>query len=71
MIAASTLQNYYFFIENVASFQKKFCLQRISILRKVMAREDRNLLGFTVALITEFAQYYGVHPGKKLPMMAM
>ena len=27
-----------------------------------MAREDRNVFGFTVALITEFAQHYGVHP---------
>ena len=27
-----------------------------------MAREDRNVFGFTVALISEFAQHYGVHP---------
>ena len=27
-----------------------------------MAREDRNVFGFTVALITEFAQHYGVQP---------
>ena len=26
-----------------------------------MAREDRNIFGFTVALITEFALRYGIH----------
>lgn len=27
-----------------------------------MAREDRNKIGFTVALISEFANSYGIHP---------
>ena len=27
-----------------------------------MAREDKNAVGFIVALISEFAQHYGVHP---------
>lgn len=27
-----------------------------------MAREDKNMVGFTVALISEFAEHYGVHP---------
>ncbi len=26
-----------------------------------MGREDRNIFGFTVALITEFALHYGIH----------
>ena len=26
----------------------------------IMAREDRNIFGFTVALITEFALHYGI-----------
>lgn len=27
-----------------------------------MGREDRNILGFTVALISEFAAHYGIRP---------
>jgi hypothetical protein len=27
-----------------------------------MAREDRNIIGYTVALISEFATRYGIHP---------
>lgn len=27
-----------------------------------MAREDRNVFGFTVALISEFALHFGIHP---------
>lgn len=27
-----------------------------------MAREDRNIIGFTVALISEFAARFGLHP---------
>ncbi|MBQ6204699.1 MAG: DUF3791 domain-containing protein [Prevotella sp.] len=27
-----------------------------------MAREDRNVIGFTVALISEFANHFGIHP---------
>ena len=27
-----------------------------------MAREDRNVIGFTVALISEFAKRFGLHP---------
>lgn len=27
-----------------------------------MAREDKNMIGFMVALITEFSNYYGIHP---------
>ena len=28
----------------------------------LMAREDRNVIGFTVALISEFASHFGIHP---------
>jgi len=27
-----------------------------------MAREERNMIGFTVALISEFAHRFGIHP---------
>ncbi len=27
-----------------------------------MAREERNIIGFTVALISEFANHYHIHP---------
>lgn len=27
-----------------------------------MAREDKNMLGFVVALISEFANHFGIHP---------
>ena len=27
-----------------------------------MARKDRNMIGFTVALISEFASRFGIHP---------
>ena len=27
-----------------------------------MAREERNVIGYTVALISEFAIHYGIHP---------
>ena len=27
-----------------------------------MAREDRNVIGFTVALISEFANHFGIQP---------
>ena len=27
-----------------------------------MAREERNRIGYTVGLISEFAQHYGIHP---------
>ncbi len=27
-----------------------------------MAREERNMVGYTVALISEFAQHFGVNP---------
>ena len=27
-----------------------------------MAREERNIIGFTVALVSEFAQHYGIRP---------
>lgn len=27
-----------------------------------MAREERNIIGFTVAVISEFAVHYGIHP---------
>ncbi len=27
-----------------------------------MAREERNIIGYTVALISEFALHYGIHP---------
>ena len=28
----------------------------------IMAREDRNVFGFTVALISEFAAHFGINP---------
>lgn len=27
-----------------------------------MSREDKNIIGYTVALITEFANHHGIHP---------
>ena len=27
-----------------------------------MAREERNMIGYTVALISEFANHFGIHP---------
>ena len=27
-----------------------------------MPREERNIIGFTVALISEFAHHFGIHP---------
>ena len=27
-----------------------------------MAREERNIIGYTVGLISEFAKQYGIHP---------
>ncbi len=31
-------------------------------MTKTMAREEKNMIGFTVALISEFAKCYSIHP---------
>lgn len=31
-------------------------------MRKNMAREERNIIGFTVGLVSEFALHFGVRP---------
>jgi len=32
------------------------------LVTTIMAREDRNVFGFTVALISEFAAHFGINP---------
>jgi len=47
---------------NTKSQIKSVYLQRLKDKSTTMAREERNMLGFVVALISEFANHFGIRP---------
>ena len=37
-------------------------MHRLKANTRIMAREERNILGFVVALVSEFANHYSIRP---------